>query len=737
MCGRDKQVSLNMNTDAPAAMRDEEADSKSGSDNSDQQPKRKRYHRHTAHQIQEMEAFFKECPHPDDRQRRELGRELGMDPLQVKFWFQNKRTQMKTQHEHHENTQLRAENEKLRAENLRYREALSNAACPNCGGPTPLGVGAGAGAGTGDTSFHEHQLRVENARLREEIDHISAIATKYVGKPFTSSVDTPSASSSAAAGSHHLALSHPAAAIIMGGSIGNGIVYQNKSKQPAVIELAVAAMEELVRMGQLGEPLWVPSTDRLSTVLNEDEYLRSCSRVFGARPLGFKSEASRESALLAMDASSVVEILMDVEKWGNVFSGVISRATNLQVLASGIGGSYNETLQVMNAEFHVLSPLVPTRESYFVRYCKQHVDGTWAVVDVSLDHLQTTPMVTCRRRPSGCIIQDIPNEDRGYSKVIWVEHVEVQESSGSGGGIHSIFKPLVAAGLAFGAKRWLAILEGQCQRRLADSDGTDADADAHGGDERRRRRRSMIRLGDRMVSKFCRGVSASIANAWTTLSGNDADNVKVMTRKNVDDLTMPLGIQLSIATSFWLPASPRTVFDFLRDHANRKEWDMLWNGAEVEEVVQVLSGNDACNNVSICQLKGANESGKSSSSSTLMMVQESRSNPTASYVVYAPIDMASVKAVTSGTGDPSYVPLLPSGFAILPDGPTHTAAAAMPSSSSLADSGGTLLTVALQVLVDPSPDAKLSLGSVAIANNLLNCTIDKIRNMLAPQISSP
>ena len=42
-----------------------------------------------------MVRFFKECPHPDDKQRKELSRELGLEPLQVKFWFQNKRTQMK------------------------------------------------------------------------------------------------------------------------------------------------------------------------------------------------------------------------------------------------------------------------------------------------------------------------------------------------------------------------------------------------------------------------------------------------------------------------------------------------------------------------------------------------------------------------------------------------------------------------------------------------------------------
>lgn len=43
--------------------------------------------------------------------------------------------------------------------------------------------------------------------------------------------------------------------------------------------------------------------------------------------------------------------------------------------------------------------------------------------------------------------------------MIWLEHVEVE-----GGGVHSIYKPLIRAGLAFGAQRWLAILDGYCQR---------------------------------------------------------------------------------------------------------------------------------------------------------------------------------------------------------------------------------------------------------------------------------
>uniref|UniRef100_A0A3Q7H9V3 Homeobox domain-containing protein n=1 Tax=Solanum lycopersicum TaxID=4081 RepID=A0A3Q7H9V3_SOLLC len=53
------------------------------------------YHKYSMEQIQRLDAFFKKCPHPDEDQQKQLGREAGLDHMQVKFWFQNRRAQAK------------------------------------------------------------------------------------------------------------------------------------------------------------------------------------------------------------------------------------------------------------------------------------------------------------------------------------------------------------------------------------------------------------------------------------------------------------------------------------------------------------------------------------------------------------------------------------------------------------------------------------------------------------------
>lgn len=71
----------------------------------------------------------------------------------------------------------------------------------------------------------------------------------------------------------------------------------------------------------------------------------------------------------------------------------------------------------MFAELQMLTPMVTTREVYFVRYSKQLNADQWAIVDISIDKVEDTidaSLNKCRKRASGCIIQDKSN---GHCKV--------------------------------------------------------------------------------------------------------------------------------------------------------------------------------------------------------------------------------------------------------------------------------------------------------------------------------
>ncbi|KAI3440122.1 uncharacterized protein J3R85_003978 [Psidium guajava] len=130
--------------------------------------KKKRYRRHTKEQVQRLEDFFRICPMPDGKQKMKLSQELGLEPLQIKFWFQNRRTRMKTRHEHNETEFLRVENENLQAENKMYKDAFDSATCPNCNSLFTLN--------------EIHYLRIENPYLRGELDQFMTGSSSVGGK---------------------------------------------------------------------------------------------------------------------------------------------------------------------------------------------------------------------------------------------------------------------------------------------------------------------------------------------------------------------------------------------------------------------------------------------------------------------------------------------------------------------------------------------------------------------------
>jgi len=113
--------------------------------------------------------------------------------------------------------------------------------------------------------------------------------------------------------------------------------------------------------------------------------------------------------------------------------------------------------------------------------------------------------------------------------------------------------------------------------------------------------------------------------------------------------------------------------------------------------------------------------------SSMLILQETCTDASGSLVVYAPVDIPAMHVVMNG-GDSAYVALLPSGFAIVPDG--SVPGGEQHGSASQKRAGGCLLTVAFQILVNSLPTAKLTVESVETVNNLISCTVQKIKAAL-------
>lgn len=233
-----------------------------------------------------------------------------------------------TQLERHENIILRQENDKLRAENNMIKDAMANPMCNTCGGP----------AIPGQISFEEHHIRIENARLKDELNRICTLANKFLGRPlssFATHITLPSSTAALELGMGRNGIggfNSVVASLPMGLNLGDGIASTSRMNmlslsKPAtvgmvgnelpydrsmLIDLALAAMDELVKMAQAETPMWIRTSERGRETLNLEEYTRTFAPLVGEKPSGFVTEASRQTCIIIVNSLAFVETLMDV-----------------------------------------------------------------------------------------------------------------------------------------------------------------------------------------------------------------------------------------------------------------------------------------------------------------------------------------------------------------------------------------------------------------------------------------
>ncbi|PVH38016.1 hypothetical protein PAHAL_5G150600 [Panicum hallii] len=669
--------------------------------------RRKSYHRHNAEQIKAMEAVFKESPHPDEKQRQQLSQELGLSTRQVKFWFQNRRTQIKATQERHENALLKSELEKLQEENRAMRElAKKSPRCPGCGAAA--------------ASTEEQQLRLENAMLRAEIERLLGT----LGNPAADKLAAPASPSRSARAIQPIGSGSGSVADGCGGVVG-----LSGHDRTRILELAGRALCELTTMCSSGEPLWVRSVETGRDVLNYDEHVRlfQCGDdPAGDQRAGWSVEVSRETGVVYLDTTQLVNAFMDVNQWMELFPTMISKAVTLSVIRAGENDDKDGVVQLMFAEVQTLTPLVPTREVHFLRHCKKLTADKWAVVDVSLDDVEPDAQTSstackCLKKPSGCVIEEQTN---GRCKVTWVEHATCRNAA-----VPSVYRPAAASGLAFGARRWVAALRLQCERMVF-SMATNIPTRDSTGVATLAGRRSVLKLAHRMASSLCRVIGGSRDLAWSGVASNRGGGgaghgVRVTSRRNVGDPGEPQGLIACAVLSAWLPVNPAALFDFLRDESRRHEWDvMLLPGRPVRSCVSVAKGKDRGNCVTAyaATSPAGDQDGE-------WILQDSSTSPCESTVAYAAVDAAALRPVIDGH-DSSGVAVLPCGFAVMPDGlesrpAVFTSCRKEEEDRSAAEAGGALVTVAFQALASPSPpDAAETVAGLAA------CALGNIKRAL-------
>ncbi|XP_030934376.1 homeobox-leucine zipper protein ROC2-like isoform X1 [Quercus lobata] len=439
-------------------------------------------------------------------------------------------------------------------------------------------------------------------------------------------------------------LLHPVQAPMANHSDSNSVESKFLKLQEAN-NISKAAYKEIMGMA-LEANTWVVGTPALGTIEEFQQIFKTLP------PPGMRVECSVETAILPIAPENLVSVLMDVDRWGSTLSRIAHFGSShlptgvLQQLSRA-----DETITkivMVNAEFQLPTPLVPTRKFCFLRCLRKIVEDIWAIVDVSNDYFHHGPSdskleVKCRRRPSGVIIR---RHDE-YSEVIWLENVEVNEHQVQ----ENIYSSIINSNLAFCAKRCVRTLLQKLKRNNSRFLNLRMPVDQQA-------RAYLLNLTEYMEKNFLECINeAPNRRKWDILSDGEVRVLKDVTMNHVETQGSSNYIAL---TSFRIQAQPFLVVQFLLKNNVKLQWPSLLE--EPEEVIK-LASEDYNNCITLHKnVDLQNDFTKNHD----YLLQEASWDEFCYFIISSPMTQAATNALF--VGGCIYDHLKPSGFAILPDG---------------------------------------------------------------------
>ncbi|PWA97882.1 hypothetical protein CTI12_AA024770 [Artemisia annua] len=425
----------------------------------------------------------------------------------------------------------------------------------------------------------------------------------------------------------------------------------------------MAGVKELQELFK--DDMWIKSPEGGRDVLDEDKYQQAFPRNTN-RNKSWTTEATRAVAFINKNHLDLADMITEYD-WTFLFPNMVATEKTIKAVSTGSVDSPHGALQVVYKELQAAAPIVANRKLTVLRTCLKIDTGTWVVAEISLDILPSY----CRRLPSGCLIERISNDK---SKVIWVEHTEVDKSLPN----QMFCDHLIRSGFAFGAERMAAWLERFCDKR-SHMDSTHSSRKIEGPvgfitkillnrgsmDSREDR---VDGFGDCMVRRLFENISPNDNNFSTLLwSVTGPEDLKV----HVNLYNSSANFEVAGAVvAFHVKHSPSLCLRWLEMHANSMRKLCMPR--------QYSTGGDPANNISASMIGSSDE----------MLIKEVNVNRSGSLVVWSTVSKKAFDLISHGKrlSDDS---VLISGFSITTDG--HTTAT---------NTGGSVITLVLRTLVE-------------------------------------